>query len=190
VPRTPSRALVGLLSRRGTGLYFRRFLAWLREQGKIVSEGVSPRYRGVSLRPLAKTHGDRLVVVGDAAGQVKPTTGGGIYYGLLCADIAADYLARALRSDKLSARDMAGYEREWRRRLGRELRFGGYARRLYERLDDGQLDRLFDITEHSGLDKTLWNRPDLSFDWHGEMVWGLAKGLVSEAIGAVGLPFS
>ncbi|GAI10492.1 unnamed protein product, partial [marine sediment metagenome] len=42
-------------------------------------------------------------MVGDAAGQVKPTTGGGIYYGLLCADIAANNLHRALENDDLSA---------------------------------------------------------------------------------------
>ena len=67
-------------------------------------------------------------MVGDAAGQVKPTTGGGIYYGLLCADIAANNLHRALDADDLSARNLANYEREWKKKLGRELKIGYYAR--------------------------------------------------------------
>ncbi|MEE9173415.1 MAG: NAD(P)/FAD-dependent oxidoreductase, partial [Thermoplasmata archaeon] len=81
-------------------------------------------------------------MVGDAAGQVKPTTGGGIYYGLLCAEIAADTLNGALAGNDLSAENLAEYERRWKKKLGRELRVGYWARKLYERLSDGQIDRI------------------------------------------------
>ena len=84
------------------------------------------------------------MVVGDAAGQVKPTSGGGIYYGLLCADIAADTLHRALQEGDFSAGMLSRYERKWKKRLGRELKIGYWARRMFERLSDGQIDRIFD----------------------------------------------
>ena len=45
---------------------------------------------GIPLGPLEKTYSDGLLVVGDAAGQVKPTSGGGIYTGAVCAKIAGE----------------------------------------------------------------------------------------------------
>ena len=110
VPTLPRRALVGLLSNRSPGLYLARLMSSLLAQGEIASAEAKPSYGGVLLKPLARTYGERLVVVGGAAGQVKPTTGGGIYYGLLCADLAADNLHRALETDSLSAKSLAGAE--------------------------------------------------------------------------------
>jgi len=190
VPTSPHRARVGLLSRRSPGLYLEKLLASLLAQGKIVSPDSEPRYGGIPLKPLAKTYGERLVVVGDAAGQVKPTTGGGIYYGLLCADIAANTLRRALESDDLSAKNLAHYERGWKRKLGRELRVGYWARRLYERLSDGQVDRIFGIIKSRGIDQALMEAENLSFDWHGEVVLRLLRHqAISRTAELVKIPF-
>ena len=111
VPISSQKALVGLLSRRKPEVYLRRLLARLLAQGKIVSTKVEMTRGGIPLQALARTYGERLLVVGSAAGQVKPTTGGGIYYGLLCADIAANHLNRALKSDNLSAENLSSYQR-------------------------------------------------------------------------------
>ena len=123
------------------------------------------------------------MVVGAAAGQVKPTTGGGIYYGLLCADMGVSSLHRALGNDALSAKSLASYERAWKRRLGRELKTGYLARRLYEHLSDRQVDRLFDIIQSHGIAEALLKADDLSFDWHGEIVLKLlAHRAIAKAI--------
>lgn len=190
VPTTPSRARVGLLSRKSPGLYLRKWLANLVTQRKIVSSEAEPGYGGIPLRPLPRTHGERLVMVGDAAGQVKPTSGGGIYYGLLCADIAVKTLHQALEDDDLSASRLARYERGWRKRLGRELRIGYWTRKLFERLSYRQIDRLFEITKANGIDEALLRAEDLSFDWHGKTVLSLMKyQIVSRTIGQIKLPF-
>ncbi len=190
VPTSPGQALVGLLSRSSPGFYLQKLLSSLKAQGKIVSTETEPIYRGILLKPLNKTCGERLLVVGGAAGQVKPTTGGGIYYGLLCADIAAEILHQALGRGDLSARNLAGYERGWRRRLGKELRTGYWARKLYERMTDAQIDRAFDIIKSSGIDDALLKAEDLSFDWHGEVILRLlGYQLLARAIGVVRIPF-
>ena len=170
VPTSPNRALVGLLSRKNPGLYLKKFLASLLAQGKIASVDVELRYGGIPLKPLARTCGDRILVVGTAAGQVKPTTGGGIYYGLLCADAAADTLHQALQSGNLFSRGLASYERRWKRKLGQELRVGYWARQFYERLSDSQIDRIFDIIQSNGIAEALLRDENLSFDWHGRAV--------------------
>ena len=167
VPTSPRRALVGLLSRRNPGVYLRKLMSSLLAAGKIALAEVELSYSGIPLKPLPRTYGERLVVVGTAAGQVKPTTGGGIYFGLLCADIAADHLHRALKTNDLSAKSLAGYQRGWKRKLGRELKTGYWARKFYERLSDRQVDRIFGIIESSGILEALLKADDLSFDWHG-----------------------
>jgi len=142
----------------------------LLDQGKITSTEAELRYGAIPLKPLAKTYGDRVMVVGSAAGQVKPTTGGGIYYGLLCADIAANNLQRALESNNLSAKNLSNYEKEWKRKLGRELKVGYWGRKFYELLSDRQIDRIFDIIKSNGIDEALLKADDLTFDWHGGVV--------------------
>jgi geranylgeranyl reductase family protein len=190
VPTLPPRALVGLLSRHSPGLYLKKLMASLLAQGKIASAEAELSYGGIPLKPLARTYSNRLVVVGDAAGQVKATTGGGIYYGLLCADIAASNLHRALATNALSTKSLANYEREWKRKLGRELKIDYYARKFYERLSDRQIDRMFDIIESNGIDKALLKAKDLSFDWHGEVVLRLlGHRAISKAIKAAKIPF-
>ncbi|MCL0094461.1 NAD(P)/FAD-dependent oxidoreductase [Dehalococcoidales bacterium] len=189
VPTSPQTARVGLLSRRSPDLYLKKLMSSLLTQGKIVSTEVELSYGGIQLKSLAKTYGERLIVVGGAAGQVKPTTGGGIYYGLLCADIAANKLHQALDSDDLSARNLASYEREWKQKLGRELRIGYWARKLYERLSDQQINWIFDIIKSNGIDEALLKADDLSFDWHGEAILRLiGHKAVAKAIEMMKLP--
>ena len=122
------------------------------------------------MRPLPKTHRERVLVVGDPAGQVKPTSGGGIYYGLLCAEMAADTINRALSGNDFSKRLFAGYDKDWKQMIGRELKLGYVARRLYERLNNSRLDRMFDIVISRGILESLLKSQDMSFDWHGDVI--------------------
>ncbi len=190
VPTSPQRALVGLLARRNPELYMRKLLLSLLTQGKIASIEVEPIYGGIPLKLLPRTCGERLIVVGNAAGQVKPTTGGGIYFGLLSAEIAASTLHRGLANDDLSARRLAVYERGWRRKLGRELEIDYYARKFYERLGDWQIDRIFDIIKSHSIDEALLKAKDLSFDWHGKVALRLVgHRALSKALEVMRVPF-
>ena len=190
VPAAPPLVRVGLLGREKPGGYLKKWLAQLAAEGRIAAAGAEISYGGIPLRPPARTYSERLLVVGDAAGQVKPTSGGGIYYGLIGAETAAATLHGALAEGDLSAARLARYERGWRKRLGGELRTGYWARRLFERLTDRQIDRLFEVVRAGGIDKALLNAPDLSFDWHGRTVRRLLKyRVVAAAMDVIRLPF-
>jgi flavin-dependent dehydrogenase len=190
VPTSPPMALVGLLSRRNPEFYLKKLISSLHAQGKVTSTEGNLSYRGIPLEPLARTYSKRLLVVGDAAGQVKPTTGGGIYYGLVCADIAARNLGQALEKDNLSAKSLANYEREWKRKLGWELRICYWGRKLYEHLNDRQIDRIFDIIKTNGIDDALLKADDLSFDWHGKAILRLVgQRVLGRALRAMKIPF-
>jgi len=91
-----------------------------------------------------RTHADRTILVGDAAGQTKPLTGGGIVWGLRCADIAAravEYAFDAGRYDAFFWK--TEYERRWQAAIGRELRRQLAVRKLYARLGNAQIDGIF-----------------------------------------------
>jgi geranylgeranyl reductase family protein len=170
VPTSDGKALAGLLSRRSPGSYLRNLLSSLLAQGKIASTETKIICGGIPLSPLPKTYRERVLVVGDAAGQVKPTTGGGIYYGLLCADIAAEVIHDALRTDDCSGKRLSHYERCWKEKLSREIQIGYWARKMYERLDDRQIENIFDIIQANNIHEAILQSPDFSFDWHGDSI--------------------
>jgi flavin-dependent dehydrogenase len=116
------------------------------------------------LGPVRKTVSDRVVAVGDAAGLVKPTTGGGIYYGMLSGNFAADTLDACLTSDKLSERDLRAYEAQWRERIGPDIRAGLAFRKLATRLGDRGIDKLMELARVDGIVPLLKENAD--FNWH------------------------
>lgn len=176
-PAGAGRAKVGLMTRRRPLYYLRNFIASNEAAGRINAAGMSLSRGLVPLRPRKTTYGRRLLAVGDAAGQVKPTSGGGIYYGILSADIAAAVLAEAASNDDFSAAFLARYQRRWRQRLGAELRRGYRLRRGYERLGDSRRARLFAIIRQWGIDRELAAVPELKFDWHGPVAAKLLQRL-------------
>jgi geranylgeranyl reductase family protein len=170
VPTSSNRALVGLLSRNDPKGHLKKLQFSLKNEGKINYDDREIDCRGITIKPLTKTYGHRFIVVGDAAGQVKPTTGGGIYFGLLSAEIAVRNLKKALKENNFSARNLSSYQREWKDELWQELKVCYWARKLYERLSDQQIDRIFEITIVNGVDRDLLEADDISFDWHGKAI--------------------
>ena len=170
VPTAPGRALVGLLVRRHAQAHLVEFIARRRREGKIADVIREAACWGIPLRPLRRTYRDRVLVVGDAAGQVKPTTGGGIYYSLLASEIASQTLSEALAVGDLSATMLSRYQRRWKRVLSRELEIGYSARRLFEALNDQQISALVHQASANGTGSELVNSQDGSFDWHSHTI--------------------
>lgn len=107
--------------------------------------GAQPQYLIIGGIPLGLRDAlvqDRVALVGDAAGMAKPTSGGGIYYGLVASELLVDVASPALQRDRLSSGDLAVYERRVRRTLGRELRKGERLRAVYKRFADADFNRL------------------------------------------------
>ncbi len=170
VPTSPGRALLGLLARRKGDELLQQLLAKLQDEGKVTGIVKQPKRWGIPMKTLDQAFRDRVLVVGDAAGQVKPATGGGIYYSLLSSEIAAETLDRAIQAGDLSASALSAYEREWRGLLGDELETGYNARRLFELLGDRQIDYLLKALSSDAVLAAIWESPSVSFDWHGGFI--------------------
>ena len=165
-----NKAYVGLLATSQARLYLQKFLNNLFDQGRITSQEVEIKQKAVPVGTPARSYGDRVLVIGDAAGQVKPTTGGGIYFGHLGAKIAAEVLDEALSSDNLTAAQLSRYQKQWKAKMGKELSRGYRARQAYIKLSDRQIEGIFSILGSSGMAEALLKSGDFSFDWHSRLI--------------------
>jgi flavin-dependent dehydrogenase len=102
-----------------------------------------------------------LFVAGDAAGQVKATSGGGIYFSLISGRLAAE-AAHAYVGGTRGA--LAGYEASWQRRFGRELNVTAFARMAINHMTDAELDALVAaVAEDGDLRRTIEQRGDTAY---------------------------
>jgi geranylgeranyl reductase family protein len=164
-------ARIGLAVRPGSGSVARRGMgsgseveheaAWVHlkrliAEHPVVSEKCDPGIAGIVLGgiPISvpqQTAADGLLIVGDAAGQVKPTSGGGVYPGAVCAKIAGKIAADAVLEGDTSARRLSEYDKLWRARIGRELAIGRGINGWMARLSDSEINRLTQVLDDDEL---------------------------------------
>jgi len=170
------KARVGLLTRKDPKVLLQSLLGTIgADAGAGPAGEVQIRRKAIAQGLLARTAGDRVLSVGEAAGQVKTTTGGGISYGLFCADLAAEAILGCFDRSSFSAAALAGYESGWRKALQREITVGYYTRRMCARLSDGQVEGLFHLAQTDGIMPII--RETADFDWHSGLIAALLQRL-------------
>ncbi|MCS7146500.1 MAG: NAD(P)/FAD-dependent oxidoreductase [Nitrososphaerota archaeon] len=132
---------------------------------KIIGYSSHSIYRGP---PLEVGLDGNVVVVGDAACQVKATTGGGVITGGICAKAAAAHVNSLVRS----GRD--GVYRKLTRRVYRELKATYFVSRMISSTSNESLDTIIKAARESGFSDALSLRGDMDFQ-----VTGVAKSLAS-----------
>ena len=111
--------------------------------------------------PIKNFVEDNTVIVGDAAGQAKPTTAGGIFSCGMAGVLAGRAIAAALETGDSSS--LTNYEKQWKEKFGKEFEKQNLARRILSRLDNSTVDKLFNsITPE--IEKDISNKED--FDFH------------------------
>lgn len=166
-------ARIGLLCADGARARFRALLTRIWQERGLTGALPEPRLKALPMAPLTRTYATRVLAVGDAAGLVKPTTGGGIYYSLLSGKLAGDVLSGALRADRLDASRLKRYEQSWVERLGPEIRAGSAFRRIAERMDDNAIRAVLEQAQISGLVPLLTRHAN--FNWHRRAVIALLR---------------
>ncbi len=105
---------------------------------------LSERFGGlIPVRPAKKTYTDRTILAGASAGQVKPWSGGGVVYGILCSKIAAKVIEKAFRANDFSESVLEEYERVWKKSIGKQIKAGLVFRKFLRHSKNFQLDILF-----------------------------------------------
>jgi geranylgeranyl reductase family protein len=166
-------ARIGLMCEGNAGTYLEQFLTRLNRLAIQAQSDTKPRQGILPLAPIRKTYGNRFLVAGDAGGFVKPTTGGGLFYGMISADIAAQVLSEALRRDRLDASELSRYQELWQQRLMEEIEAQLTLRLLMQRLTDEELESIFDLWATDGLMPLI--RKTVTFNHYRKLVGAMTK---------------
>jgi geranylgeranyl reductase family protein len=136
--------------------------------------------------PIEKFVDGKTVTVGDAAGQAKPTTAGGIYSSGMGGLYAGQAISKYLESKKES--DLEEYQKRWTDKFGKEFEKQLFARKILERLDNNTINKLFESVTPEII-KEISEKDD--FDFHtGSIVKLLGiKGSLKTAQAVIGGEF-
>lgn len=116
------------------------------------------RVRGQTVR-IDKEVG--VLLVGDAAAQVKPVTGGGVYYGMKCGKIAGEIAAKACLTGDMKV--LNAYERRWRKEIGKEIAFGLKVHRLRCVISDKDFDTIFRTLSQDAVLQLIKRKGDMDY---------------------------
>jgi digeranylgeranylglycerophospholipid reductase len=167
IPKKDARAKVGLAAKTGKP---KEFLQKLMVKHPVVSKKMlNSKIAKVSVHPITlggpipKAHSNGFLVVGDAASQVKSTTGGGVIFGMTCAAAAAEVACEAIRQNDFSSRILSAYRRRCDEALGFDSKVMLRMRKALDAMSDRRLDGLIGLCTRLGLDKTLQKVEDIDF---------------------------
>jgi len=177
IPRRDASAKVGLATKRGDPReYLRRFM----KHHPVASKKLrKTKVNDTSLHPIPlggmvpKAYSNGLLVVGDAASQVKPTTGGGVVFGLLCSKIAGEVASEALKENDLSEASLSRYQNRCRDLIGSELAMMRRVRRLLNRLSDEKVDKAIELCRRLEVNRLLEESGDM--DYQGQSLMRILR---------------
>lgn len=94
---------------------------------------------------LNRVVADHVMLIGEAAGQVIPVTGGGIHASVAGGRIAAEAAAKALERGDLSEKSLQEYRKRYDEHWGRRIRDSLKVLHVIERLSDDELNQLAEL---------------------------------------------
>ncbi len=173
VPLRERRLRIGLSTYQNSIFFLKLFLKNLKLKGRINQKNFDIIRRPIPLGIIKNTYAPRILVAGDAAGQVKPTTGGGIYFGLLCADLAAKTISDAFKIKDFSAKFLRHYEVNWKKEIEFDLTMSLYLRKLVAHFNDEQIEKLVQFCSQESIQRLIEKYAD--FNHHGRFIKELIK---------------
>jgi geranylgeranyl reductase family protein len=167
IPRLDGSAKVGLATKKGDP---REFLRELMSKHPVASKKLGKSritkigYHAISLSgPIEKAYANGFLAVGDCASQVKPTTGGGVIFGLTCAKIAAEATSEALKRDDVSSDFLQIYQKRCADLLNFDFSVMLRLRRFLDSLSDEKMDEVLRFCRRMGVDKALSDVNEIDF---------------------------
>ncbi|MEM2463096.1 MAG: NAD(P)/FAD-dependent oxidoreductase [Candidatus Bathyarchaeia archaeon] len=146
------------------------------KRAKILREALHP----IPLSGPVKAYSNGFLAVGDAAAQVKPTTGGGVIFGLNCAKIAADVAAEALEKNDYTSKFLRLYQQRFTKLLGFDIKVMKAARKMLEKLPDKKLDKIIDFCNKIRLDLDLLSLKEVDFQGQTFLrMWNKTRALAT-----------
>jgi digeranylgeranylglycerophospholipid reductase len=178
VPTAANNGLAGLITKSNPKANLEALLSKLCNEGKIRDEKWKTSFGQIPQSSLKTTYSDKILVVGAAAGQVKPITGGGIYFGLLCADIAIDTINKAASLNNFSKSMLSHYQHNWHKLLLNELTLGNLTQKIWSKASNNQIELIVNVLKKRNVDRIINKSNHFSFDHHSKLLLQTAVSLI------------
>ncbi len=117
----------------------------------------------IPLGRLKKSVKDGLMLVGDAACQVKPLSGGGLFLGLCSADICAEVAVESLDIGDTSVEQLDEYHKTWQKDIGSEISKGMWMRRIFKNISDSDLSKMINSLKKEKVKRIVENVGDIDY---------------------------
>ena len=162
-----TKARIGLCSNRidfPPSFYFKKLFAEYPTASYLSKCSIECKTGGIiPIGPLKQTVKDNVLLAGDAAAQVKPTSGGGIFPGLLSASHCVESVKQAYDSSVFSQESLQSYHDLWRKDIGRELLLGMQFRKIFRNLSDRQFNKYMAKFKQPNIASTISEFGDIDY---------------------------
>lgn len=140
IPLSKSTARVGLFADSNYQNLSGILNKFLETNEKLKNAQILKKYHGIIpvYDPKKDVVKNRAILIGDAASQVKPTTGGGLVIGFVCAKIAAEVVYEAIKSKNVDI--LKDYGKQYKKMYNTELKMQLKVQKTYKSLDNDDLD--------------------------------------------------
>ena len=161
VPEGKNVYRIGLGSLRNTAKNFNIFL---KKYSIDIKQKIDSQGGLIPYGTMNKLAFDNILLLGDSAGHVKSTTGGGIIMLLTAAKYAANCIQKCFRKSNFSKKNLKKYyETPCKKTIGRELRIHNIIRSLLEEFNDKDFDKLFGVIKVNKIENLISLYGDMDF---------------------------
>ncbi|MCS3901833.1 geranylgeranyl reductase family protein [Methanococcus voltae] len=161
IPTGKDRVRVGMCDTKDALNKLNNFIA-TNENAKEILKGATPIEYSIGAIPLgynSKSVLNNVMLVGDAVNQVKPLSGGGLYFGAKCAKLCANtineyytkYHTKFLNEENANLDYLKTYEELWKSEIGKEINYGLKMSYLMNKLNNKKIDKILKYV----IDKNL-----------------------------------
>lgn len=170
IPAGANTSRIGILLNRKTKPWLKKMLEHRLNISVAKLRDEELKTKPIAFGPVKRSVKNNILAVGEAAGQMKTTTGGGIFFGLICSEIAVEKITDTLRDGA----SLSDYETTWRSVLASEIDIGKVMRKIAAKLNDEDLENLFRFVKKN----RFWVNflmPRIDFDYHSNVIYFCIK---------------
>ncbi len=161
IPLSESTARVGLFADANYKQLTQILNELINKRSELSGATILKKYYGVIPKqdPQKKLVNNRVILLGDAASQVKPTTGGGLIMGFKCAEIASKVASNALESNNISL--LKDYSKKYNDQFKKELKVQLMVHKIFKSLTDSDLEFMFRKLKEEGAENIISQYGDM-----------------------------
>ncbi|MDP3066200.1 MAG: NAD(P)/FAD-dependent oxidoreductase [Methanobacteriaceae archaeon] len=161
IPISTSLVRVGLFSKLTYPELNVHLQHYLKRLPELKNSSVEKKYQGhIPVHdPKKQIISGRTLLLGDAASQVKPTTGGGLRLGFICAQMAFEVTSKAIETDNMDI--LLDYPNLYHKKFGRELKTQLQVQKIFQSLNDADLDLMFQKLKEEGAEDLISEYGDM-----------------------------